>query len=587
MYDLFIVIFILLFTIVLLASNKIQTDVVLLFAVSVLVVLGILEPVEALQGFTNPGLAIIAVLYVVAAGLRTTGAVSWLSQMLLGNPDKLQFAQIRLLAAAMFLSAFVNNSPVVAVFTASVQNWAKRTRFQVSQLLMPLSYAAILGGTCTLIGTSTNLVVDGLLQQNGLPGFHLFDLAYVGIPACLVGFVYLILFSRKLLPDRQSSEGKFENTREYMVEMRVEPGCELANKTIEDAGLRHLPGLFLVEVIRKSQVFPVVSPTTRILEGDLLVFVGAVESVVELRSIRGLVEASDQSFKVHGHKRERRLFEAVVSADNPVVSNSIRESRFRHRYNAAVLAVARDGKRIKGKVGDITLKPGDILLLEAQKGFMFKYQYSRDFLLIKRLENTRNVDHKKAPLALLIITVMVVLNITGIFSIFSAALLAAGAMLVFGCLSIEDARKSIDYKLLLTIAMAFGLGVAIQKAGLADLIADQSIEVSDSNPMILLIMIYLATLLLTEIITNNAAAIVMFPVAMSASNALDISIVPLSVAVMIAASASFITPIGYQTNLMVQGPGGYRYTDYVKLGLPMSLLVSSTVIVIIPLIWPF
>ncbi len=587
MFDIIFVAFISLLSLGLMASNRYSSDLVLVTAVAILILFNVLKPEEALAGFTNPGLVTIAVLYVVVAGLQATGAVSWLSQFLLGVPKKLSWALLRILVAAMSLSAFVNNSPVVAIFTSSIQTWAKRTQYQASQLLMPLSYAAILGGTCTLIGTSTNLVVDGLAKQSGIDGFGLFDLAYIGIPICLIGLVYLLIFPKFLLPNRQSAEDRFENTREYMVQMRVESASELVNRSIEEAGLRHLPGLFLIEINRGSEVLSAVAPSTRIQAEDKLVFVGAVESVVELRNIRGLVVDDDQSFKVHGQKSERRLFEAVVAAENPIVSKSIRVSRFRHRYNAAVLAVARNGQRISGKVGDIVIQPGDILLLEAQKGFLFKYRYSRDFLLINRLESESVGAYEKAPVAAAIVVAMVLLNISGLFSILNSVLLAAGAMLLTGCINTETARKSVDYRLLLTIAMAFGLGMAIQKTGLAEIVVGGLRLYSDDNPWLLLTMIYVITVLLTEVVTNNAAAIVMFPVALGAAESGGLSPYPFLVAVMIAASASFLTPIGYQTNLMVQGPGGYRFTDYIKLGLPLSLLVGITATLLIPMVWPF
>jgi len=585
--DLYLVIGMLCLTLVLLISSKFQTDEILLFTVSLFVVFDVLRPEEALSGFTNPGLMTIAALYVVVAGLQNTGAISWLSQALLGHVNQLVKVQFRLLSVAMVLSAFVNNSPVVAIFTSSIQTWVKRTRFHVSQLLMPLSYAAILGGTCTLIGTSTNLVVDGMIQQAGLPGFKIFDMAWVGIPVCIVGLIYLFVVGNRLLPKRDSAEERFENTREYMVEMRVEPGCELIGKSVLEAGLRHLPGLYLIEIIRQHNVFTAVSPSLRILDGDRLVFVGAVESVVELRNIRGLEVATDQSFKVHGSKRDRRLFEAVISTENPVVSQSIRQARFRHRYNAAVLAVARNGRRIPGKVGDIEIKPGDTLLLEAQRGFLFKHQYNREFLLINRLEGQVATEHEKAPIAALVVVGMVLLNLSGLFSIFASAIIASAAMLLSRCVNIEEARKSIDYRLLLTIGMAFGLGVAIQKTGLADSIVALSVQWAGADPHISMLLIYLCTVLLTELVTNNAAAIIMFPVALSAAEALGVSVYPFTIAVMIAASASFITPIGYQTNLMVQGPGGYKYTDYLKLGIPLSILVGITANLLIPWFWSF
>lgn len=585
--ELIIVSFILSGTLLLLASNRFPAATILLSALSLLLVSDILSPEEALSGFSNPGMITIAVLYITVAGLGETGAIAWISQLLLGRPADMTRALIRLLLPAAMISIFINNSPVVAMFTSAVQNWCKRTHFKASQLLLPLSYASIMGGTCSLIGTSTNLVVDGLMRQAGFVGFSLFEIAAVGIPITTIGCLYLFIAAPYLLPNRTGSTENFSDVREYLVEMLVKPDCELAGKTVQDAGLRHLPGLFLIEILRDEELISVVSPQAFIQANDRLIFAGAVESVIELRRIRGLVVASDQVFKLNTNEHERRLFEAVISAESPIVNLNIRKARFRHRYNAVILSIARNGQRLKGKVGDIQLQPGDTLLLEAQKGFLFKFRNSREFLLISRLENSNHIRHERAPWALVIMGMMIAIIVSGFMNILSAAVLAASIMLISGCLTMESARRSVDYSVLLVIACAFGLGIAVQKVGLADILAGQTLLISGGDPWLMLALIYFATVLLTETITNNAAAIVMFPIAVSGAESLGVSVTPFAVAVMIAASASFITPIGYQTNLMVFGPGGYRFTDYIKLGLPLSLIVASLSLWLIPQVWSF
>ena len=535
----------------LLASNRYPPDIVLVAVAGLLLVCTILTPGEALAGFSNQGIATIAVLYVVVAGLRESGTVDWLSRWIMGRPSNLLTAQLRLLLPAASLSAFANNSPDVAMFTSAVQTWCQRTGFKPSQLLLPLSYASILGGTCTLIGTSTNLVVDGMLRQAGLGGFSLFELAWIGVPLTLIGIAYLLVFSRFLLPMRDSASVSFDNIREYLVEMKVDKDSELVGQTVEEAGLRHLPGLYLVEINRGDEIFSA-TPQTQFHSGDQLVFAGAVESVVELRRIRGMAPVTTQAFKLNGHQRDRRLFEAVLAGASPAVGMSIRQARFRHRYNAAVLSVARNGERLKGKLGNIILQPGDTLLLEAQKGFLFKYRNSREFLLISRLSHADNMNHEKAPLALAILVGMLTIVSLNICGILQAGILAVGLLRMTGCLSVEVARKSIDFRVLLVIACAFGLGAAIQKVGLSTLIVTQTMTIAGTDPFVLFAMIYLVTVLLTETITNNAAAIVMFPIAVSAAESLGVNVATFAVAVMIAASASFMTPIGYQTNLMVQ-----------------------------------
>jgi len=574
-------------TLGMLASNRFPADAVLIFVLGFILVSGILSPTEALVGFSDKGMMTVAVLYAVVGGLRETGAVDWLSRVLLGKPKSQTEALIRLVFPATAMSAFINNSPIVAMFTVAIQDWCKRTGFKPSKFLMPLSFAAILGGTCTLIGTSTNLVVDGLMQKAHIPGLGLFELGYVGLPVALIGCIYMVTLGQKLLPDRTGSIEQFDNTREYLLEMEVETDCELAGQSVEQAGLRHLPGLYLIEIMRNNQIFPVVSPDTLILPGDHLVFAGAVESVVELRRIRGLVVATKQTFKLDSRQHERRLFEAVISAESPMANSNLREARFRHRYNAVVLAVSRNGQRIKGKLGDITLSPGDTLLIEAEKGFLFKYRNSRDFLLISKLENSGHVRHERAPLALSIMAVMLGLTVFDVMPILQASILAAVAMLLTGCLTLEGAQREIDFNVLLVIACAFALGASVEKVGLADMIAKQALLLADNDPWLLLAIVYITTVLITEVITNNAAAILMFPIALSSAHALNVSEIPFSVAIMIAASASFMTPIGYQTNLMVYGPGGYHFGDYIRLGLPLTLLETGTALWLIPIVWPF
>ncbi len=585
--DLIIVFVILIGSLVFLASNRFPADTILLFAICLLLITENLTATEALAGFSSPSIATIAALYIVVAGLRETGAIAWLSHLLLGRTKSELGSLTRLIIPASIISAFINNTPVVAMLASAVQDWCKRSDFKASHFLLPLSYASILGGTCSLIGTSTNLIVDGLIRQAGFTGFGLFELSAVGIPITFVGCIYIIIARPYLLADRQGSTEEFDAVREYLVEMEVAPNCELIGQTIQDAGLRHLPGLFLVEIIRNSELFPAVSPHMVIQENDQLVFAGAVDSVVELRRIKGLVVASDQTFKLQGHQHERRLFEAVISAENPIIRKNIREARFRHRYNAVILSIARHGQRIKGKLGDIKLMPGDTVLLEAEKGFFFKFRNSRDFLLISKLNNSNTVRHERAPWALAIMTIMVALLLSSTVNILSIVIIAAIAMLVCGCLNIEEARRSIDYQVLMVIACAYGLGTSVQQSGLAEIIVDQAILLANGNIWLILGLIYFTTVILTETITNNAAAIIMFPIAISASNALSVNVTPFAVTVMIAASASFVTPIGYQTNLMVLGPGGYRFIDYVKFGLPLSLLVASIALSIIPIVWPF
>ena len=571
-----------------LVFTRLAADAVFLGALTLLLVSGVLTVGDALKGFSSEGMITVAVLYVVVAGLQETGGLSWISQQMLGRPRRLRAALVRLILPVTLLSAFLNNTPVVAMFIPVVTDWCRRIRIQPSRLMIPLSYASIFGGICTLIGTSTNLVVNSMYQQRyQTAGWGMFEISKLGVPCALFGAGYLLLFGRRLLPDRRTLDEVFQNPREYTLELQVSVRGGLAGRTIQQAGLRHLPGAFLAELIRDEQVFSAVSPREVLRAGDRLIFVGNIDSMRDLRNQQGFEPVPDQLFKLDAPSHQRCLVEAVVSDTCPLVGRTIREGRFRNVYNAVVIAVARNGERLQGKIGDIELRPGDTLLIESHAGFVPRQKDSRDFYLVSGVENSTPRQFHKAPWAFAILAAMVLVVTMGWLPMLHAALLAAGLMLLLRCCSPNQARRSIEWNVLLVIAAALGLGEALDKSGAAEQFAVVLLSVVREHPWAALAIVYLLTTFFTEIITNNGAAALVFPIAMNTAERLQVSPLPFVACIMIAASASFATPIGYQTNLMVYGPGGYRFSDYLRIGIPLNLSMAVVAISLAPWIWGF
>ncbi|QTF93705.1 SLC13 family permease [Halomonas sp. BM-2019] len=572
----------------LMALSRLGPDIVLLGAVILLLTLGILDPSQALGGFSSTGLFTVAFMYVLVTAIRQTGGIDLIIRYLLGQPRGEGRALIRLLLPVASLSGFLNNTPVVATYIPAVLSWSRRVQLPAHRLLMPLSFASILGGTITLFGTSTNLVVHGLLVDRSPElAMGLFDLAWVGVPVALIGLAYLILLGPRLLPARRGASAAFENPREFTIEMEVDPAGPLVNRTVEEAGLRHLQELFLVEIERDGNVVSVVGPGERLKGGDRLVFAGTREGAVELQQVRGLVPSRHGESSLEKDFKERRLVEAVVSDQCQFVGQRIRDGHFRTLYGAAVLAVCRGGERVAGNLGQVRLQPADVLLLEARPPFIERHRQSRDFLLISQLNGAARPIHEKAWLAWGILAGVVALASLGVLSMMNAAMLGAALVLLTGCCTVGAAKRGLDTQVLLTIAASFGLGAALESSGAAAVLAAGALGLADGNPLLLLIGTYLLVAMLTELVTNNAAAVITFPVVMASAESLGVSPMPFVVAVMFAASASFLTPIGYQTNLMVHGPGGYRFSDFLRLGGLLNLLVAVVALTLIPLVWPF
>lgn len=562
---------------------------ILLGGLTLLLTFGVIGEKDVLAGFANPGTITVAVLFAVVAGLRETGAMHWLAEPLLGQPRSLSAAQARIMGPTAVLSAFMNNTPLVAAMLPVINDWARKHGIAISKLLIPLSFASILGGACTLIGTSTMLVVNGLViaELGADKAMGMFDITKVAVPCAVVGLVFLLVYGRWLLPDRSPAISPQDDVRKYTVEMLVPLGSNLAGKTIEQAGLRHLPGLYLMEIDRDDQVLPAVSSNVVLREHDRLVFVGIIESVVDLQKIRGLTPATDQVYQLNEPRPNRRLVEAVVSDTCPLVGRTIRQGQFRTRYNAAVIAVARNGQRIRRKIGDIALQTGDTLLLEARESFADQQRNSRDFYLVSQIRDSAPLRHEKALVALLLLGAMVLAVTFTPMSMLNGAMLVAGLMIITRCCTASAALRSVDWQVLLVIAASIGIGRAMETSGAAAYITTEMLSLAGDKPYLLLAMLCGVTMVFTNVVNAQAAAVLLFPIAVQTATTLGTSPMPFAIAIMMGAAASFATPIGYQTNLMVFGPGGYRFSDYLKIGMPLSLLVWLTAVLLIPVFWPF
>ena len=557
-----------------LISNRLSPASGVLGAVGGLFLLGVIDADDAFGGFANPAPITIGALYVVAGAVTKTNALQPLVARMLDRGSRTRVALFRLLAPASAASAFLANTPIVAMLVPAVRSWSERHGRAASRFLIPLSYATILGGAITAIGTSTNLVLGGLLQSVGQDELEMFELARFGLPLAGAGLVLTVVAAPWLLPDRRDPEAAGAG-RSYLVSMHVVEQGAFDGQSVEAGGLRHLEGVFLVEVERQGTVIAPVAPTFVLRGGDRLTFAGRVDLVLDLQAMSGLASAEDPHLEAVDSD-DHTFFEAVVGAASPLSGRTLAEAGFRGRYQAAVVGIHRSGAPVEAKFGQVRLRVGDTLLVLAADGFDERWRNHNDFLLVSRLGGSPPRASRRAPVALAAIVALVVLPAAGVLSVLEAALIAAGAVVVGGVLTPREAREAVDFSVLITIGAAFGLGAALGEAGLAEDLADGIVTGFDFlGDAGVVLGIVIATMLLTELITNVAAVALVFPVALEAAAQAGLDPRTLALGVAVAASASFLTPIGYQTNTMVYGPGRYRFTDYLRLGVPMSILTLA------------
>jgi di/tricarboxylate transporter len=556
-------------------------------ALSAIILFGILTPEEALKGFANPGVHTVGLLFIIAAAVSKTGLLDELIEKFLTKQMSLQGILFYLMLPVSTLSAFINNTPIVTMLIPSLQNWGITNNIKPSKLLIPLSYAAILGGTITLIGTSTNLIIHGLIIDKGLKGFHFFEFIYFGIPLTLIGIFYFVLVGHRLLPNRNHNIESFEDEKNnYIFRFYVEKTSPLIGRTIKEALLRDLHDIFLFQIMRKEKMIIPASKDEVIREEDVLFFSGSTDGILKIGKNTGLRLCTENKHEKVLTSKHASLYEVVISSNSPLIYKKIKDVNFRSKYNAAIVSVKRKNKQMISGIGNIPLQPGDTLLLLAKQDFIHSWKDSDDFFLISPVHQPQNQIKWKNSLILAILVGVILSSSFQFLSIYKLSLIATVIFFIANIVNVSDAKRAINWNILILMASSIGIGAAVEKTGLAAFIASFLINIQNSLGLIgILVVYYLVTLIMTELLNNLATAALMFPIGYSIALQLSLDPVMFAMITAIAASCSFLTPIGYQTNLLVYGPGGYKFTDYIKVGLPLSLICMAITILIASIKW--
>jgi di/tricarboxylate transporter len=536
---------------------------------------GIINPAELLKGLSNQQIIIIFLLVLVTAGVRLIFGTGLFIKLFNPRLSPKAFL-LRMMMTVSTISAFLNNTPIVAFMIPYVKDWAQKTGNPASKFLIPLSFATILGGMITVIGTSTNLVLNGLILEYNLPLLGFRDFFFLGVAVSILGAIYLYFIGYKLLPANPNEIDELrENVREYIIETVINPGSQLIDKTVRDAGLRNLQDVFLVEIIRNDRVISPVSPDEVLEPGDLLFFTGNTQSIYNLiKSDHGLSIPRGETVDL---EEQFNFVDAVIPANSELIGQRIKDSNFRERFNASIIAIHRDGKRVPGKVGETQLAGGDFLLLLAGERRLNGHKNDLFFLSVpKSVKEDRN---KKINFFGIASIILLALGVVGVFPLFNVCLIILIGMVFAKVLTLSEIRKELDLSLLMILVCSLAVGVALEKSGTADLIAQVLISsVKSFGPVAVLASLFMVTIFLTALITNAAAVSIVFPIAMSIAEQMHLPYTPFFVAIAYAASGDFMTPIGYQTNLMVYGPGGYTFRDFLRVGTPLTLIYIVTCI---------
>ncbi|MEJ5255307.1 MAG: SLC13 family permease [Acidimicrobiales bacterium] len=521
------------------------------------------------------------------AAADITGALSGLTRRALGRGAGSERRTLaRMLFPVMLASGFVANTPLVAMLAPRITTWARRTGRSPSRFLIPLSYAAILGGVITVLGTSTNLVVSGLLHDAGQPSLGVFEITRVGLPIALVGIVVITLVTPLLLPVRRAPDEDLASVREFTMEMLVLPDSPLVGQSVAGAQLRNLQGVYLVKILREERTVAPVAPEEVLEPGDRLVFAGAVDRVIDLQGVSGLVMAEEHHFTADG-SIGHQFYEVVIAEGSLLNGSTLKAAEFRSTFGAAVIAIHRAGQRLGGKLGDLPLRAGDVLLLVAPEGFRNVARESSAFSVVAPYDGAAPLRRRGARLVELATLALVVLAGSGVVDLTKGAMGVVLALLLTRVITPAEARRSINLDIIAMIAFSFGLGAAAQASGLARSVAESLVSATSAwGDVGIVAGVALGTVLATELLSNNAAAALMFPVAVAVASQTGLQLRPLAIVILLMASCSFISPIGYQTNTMVFGMGGYRFTDFTRVGLPLSITSVILAVLLVPVLFP-
>ncbi len=566
--------------------TKLPADFVFMGGMGILFVTGVLSAQEALAGFSSYSVVTIGVLFIVIAGLTHTGVIQWMVRYLLGSPSTYPKAIVRMMLPVAVLSSFLSNTTVVALFLKVVKVWAKKLGIAPSKLLIPLCYASGMGGICTLIGTPPNLIISGFYMQDTHTELNIFTTMLPGL-FCLVVGVLSVVALRKLLPERKSPEESFEATSGYTVELLVPTVCPSIGKTVEDAGLLYVKGGHLIEIVRfDKEIISPVPENEFIMGGDRLIYSGQIDAIMDLKRSHQLVNATHHVFTLNEIEEGRKLRTASVGFGSNLIGEKMSHTDFEKQNGMVLVAVARKGERIDESPRDITLRLGDTLLLECPSSFNDTHRSSlKSTLRFFDSEDIPNIG-RKTLISSLIMLCMVLLSTFHVVPLLQSCFLAAFAMLITRCCSFEQARNSINWDILMIFAGSICLGTAIEKTGIATQLANGILGICGTNPIVVLACICMVGVFISEFISNTAAAAMFYPIAYQAAVTLDVNPLTFCIALMIAVSSSFGTPISSPTHMLVYGVGGYRFMDFIKIGIWMDIIILTANIFIVTLLFP-